>query len=437
MPHASVPHYEYHHSLIDHPLISIFFNMHDYDCRLTKYLHNINEIQDFTMRLTKTCSAILFTLSSLGISAGAAADSATIGDTSVKFSGYIKADAIFSNYSDGSLASGNLGRDFYLPTLTPVGGNEESTQFDAHIRQSRFRFTTTTPTDEGDTITGVLEFDMMVTAGGNDRVSNSYVPRIRHAFIKYKGFLVGQTWSTFMDVGALPESMDFIGNTDGTIFNRQPMIRYSTGNWEFALENPETTITPFGGGGRIVADDNAVPEFIARYTHKADWGYIKVAGLARQLAYDDGVSIDSTETSYGVSLSGKFKVGDQNDIRAVINTGAGLGRYLALNAANGGVLNATGDIEAIDSTAFSIAYHHVWNKKFRSNLIYAAFSADNNVALTGQTATADTQSMRVNLVYQPTAKITVGGEYAFAKRELESGIDGDMNRLQFSMKYAF
>jgi hypothetical protein len=389
------------------------------------------------MRFTKTCSAILLAIASLGISAGANTASSNIGNTNIKFSGYIKADAIFSDYSDGSLGSGNLGRDFYIPSLTPVGGNAESTQFDAHIRQSRFRFTTTTPTDEGNTITGVLEFDLLVTPGGNERVSNSYLPRVRHAFIKYKGFTVGQTWSTFMDVGALPEAIDFIGNTDGTIFIRQALLRYTTGSWEFAVENPETTITPFGGGGRIVSDDNAIPDFVARYTHKTDWGYIKVAGLARQLAYNNGVDIDTTESSYGLSVSSKINVGEGNDVRVSVNSGAGLGRYSALNAANAGVLNAQGKVQAIDSSAFSVAYRHVWNKQFRSNFIYAAFSADNNAALTGQSVTAQTQSMRVNLMYQPTAKITVGGEYTFAKREIESGADGDMNRIQFSMKYAF
>lgn len=39
----------------------------------------------------------------------------TLGDTTFKYSGYIKADAIFSDYSNGTLASGNLGRDFYVP----------------------------------------------------------------------------------------------------------------------------------------------------------------------------------------------------------------------------------------------------------------------------------------------------------------------------------
>jgi hypothetical protein len=389
------------------------------------------------MRQTKTCSAILFALSGLGLSAGASAASSNIGDTNVKFSGYIKADAIFSDYSDGTLGAGSLGRDFYIPSLTPVGGDAQGTQFDAHVRQSRFRFTTTTPTDKGDSITGVLEFDMLVTPGGNERVSNSYLPRLRHAFIQYKGFVVGQTWSTFMDVGVLPEAVDFIGNTDGTIFNRQALLKYSTGSWEFALENPETTITPLGGGGRIVADDSAIPDFVARYTHKGDWGHIKVAGLARQLSYNDGADIDTTESSYGISVSSKIKVGEHNDVRIALSTGAGLGRYLALNAANGGVLNTQGNLEAIDSSAFSAAYRHIWNKQFRSNFIYAAFSADNNAVLTGQSVTAETQSMRVNLMYQPTAKITVGAEYTFAKREIESGADGDMNRAQFSMKYAF
>jgi hypothetical protein len=345
---------------------------------------------------------------------------------------------LYSDYSDGTLGAGNLGRDFYIPSLTPVGGVSEGAQFDAHIRQSRFNFTTTTPTDEGDTITGFLEFDMLVTPAGNERVSNSYTPRIRHAFIKYKNLLVGQTWTTFMDVGALPETVDFIGNTDGTIFGRQMMVRYTTGSWEFALENPESTITPFGGGGRIVADDGALPDAIAKYTHSADWGYVKVAGMARQLAYEDaGSGIDTTESSYGISVTSKINVGDKDDIRISFNTGTGLGRYSAINAANGAVLNAQGGLEAIDSTAFAVAYRHIWNNKFRSNFVYAAFSADNDTALTGLGVTSDTQSMRANLMYQPTAKIVVGAEYALAKREEESGADGDMNRLQFTMKYSF
>ncbi len=385
--------------------------------------------------ILKSALAVSLALGVSAVSLNAQAD--MLQGTDVKFSGYFKVDAMFSNYSDGSLSSQNLGRDFYVPSLTPVGGAEESTQFDAHAKQTRFRFTSNTKTDEGDTITGVLELDFLVTPGGNERVSNSYVPRVRHAFINYQGWTVGQTWTTFQDVKTLPESVDFVGTTDGVVFGRQALVKYTTGAWEFALENSESTITPFGGGARIVSDDGAVPDAIVRYTHTADWGHVSVAGLLRQLNLEVPNAIDDSVTSAGVSINSKIKVGEKDDVRLSFTTGSGLGRYVGLNAVNGAVLDANGNLETIDSTAYSVAYRHVWNNKMRSTVSYSALSVDNDVALTGASATESTYSVSANLLYSPTAKITVGGEIKQATREIETGADGDMTRVQFTMKYAF
>ncbi|MFT7260679.1 MAG: hypothetical protein ACI9FO_000893 [Methylophagaceae bacterium] len=385
--------------------------------------------------ILKSALAVSLALGISAISMNTQAD--MLAGTDVKFSGYIKVDAMFSNYSDGSLGSQSIGRDFYLPGLTPVGGIEESTQFDAHAKQSRFRFTTNTKTDEGDSITGVLEFDFLVTPGGNERVSNSYVPRLRHAFISYKGWTVGQTWTTFQDVKTLPETLDFVGATDGVVFGRQALVKYKTGAWEFALENSETTITPFGGGARIVSDDGAIPDAVVRYTHTADWGHLSIAGLVRQLNYDNIVSVDDSASSTGLSINSKINVGESDDIRLSFTTGSGLGRYVALNTVNGAVIDANGNLETIDSTAYSVAYRHVWNNKMRSTFSYSSLSVDNNVALTGTSATESTNSISANVLYSPTQKITVGGEIKQATREIESGADGDMTRVQFSMKYAF
>lgn len=172
--------------------------------------------------------------------------------------------------SDGSIATG-IGRDFYVPSLIPVGGASESAKWDMHARQSRFFLTSDTMLENGKKISGRFEFDMMATTIGDQRVSNGYAPEIRHAFIAYDGWLFGQTWSTFMDVNALPDSLDFVGTTDGTIFVRQAQIRYTTGGFQFAIENPETTVTPFNGGTRLVTDDNSTPDLVARYNHTADW----------------------------------------------------------------------------------------------------------------------------------------------------------------------
>lgn len=359
--------------------------------------------------------------------------------TDFSFSGYVKLDAIASDYSDGTLPSGNIGRDFYVPSLTPTGGAGESAQFDAHIRQSRFRLASDTTLDNGEHIKAVMEFDMQVVPGADDRISNSYQPRIRHAFITYNNWLFGQTWTTFQDVSALPETLDFIGVTDGTIFARQAMVRYTNGPFQVALENPETTVTPFGGGGRIIADDSAVPDLVLRYKHKRDWGHVSIAALIRQLAYQNkqnGSDIDSTETSYGISVGAKFKLG-LGDIRMMFNTGTGLGRYSALNAVNGAVLDANNELQAIDSTGYAIAYRHMWNNEWRSSFTWSAFNADNDTSLTGLNTTESTWSARANLLYSPSKELTFGTEYAFARREVENGLEGDMNRLQFSAKYAF
>lgn len=366
------------------------------------------------------------------------ANSATIAkieNTEVSIGGYVKLDAMMTSFSDGTLGAGNIGRDFYLPSLTPVGGEDENTVFDMHARQSRINFGTNTSLD-GHALKTFIEMDFMATPNGDERITNSYSPRIRHAFVTYDKWLFGQTWSTFQNVGSLPETVDFIGNTDFGIFVRQAQIRYTNGGFQFAVENPETTVTPFGGGGRIVADDNELPDFVGRYNLTTGNLSMAFAALARQLSYNDGGAIDSSTTSFGVSVTGKVMFGD-NDIRFGVNTGSGMGRYIGLNTSNGAVLDATGDLEAIDSTAIYIAYRHVWNSKMRSNISYSAIEIDNDTDLTGTGATDSTDSLRVNLFYSPVAKLSFGGEVAIANRELESGVDGKMTRLQFTAMLAF
>lgn len=357
--------------------------------------------------------------------------------TQVKLTGYIKVDGLATDYSDGTLPPGSLGRDFYVPALTPVGSDEtESVHFDGHSRQTRFRFISETDLENGEKITGAIEFDFLVTPEGNERISSSYQPRMRHAYIKYRNFLIGQTWTTFMDTKALPEAVDFIGTTDGITFGRQAMLRYSVGGFDIAVENPETTVSNFQTGGRIVTDDNNVPDLIGRYTFKGDWGHLQVAGLVRQLRYEEGTAIDTTETSYGVSITGKYKLG-RDDIRYSFAAGSGLGRYLALNTVNGAVLDANNELEAIDSYAYAISYRHVWDDQWRSTVMYSYFNADNDTDLTGLNATQETFSARVNLMYSPSPEVDFGTELSFASRELESGVDGNMTRLQVMARYKF
>ncbi|MCP4272948.1 MAG: porin [Gammaproteobacteria bacterium] len=355
---------------------------------------------------------------------------------SYKFGGFIKATGTVSDYSDGDLGAGSGLRDFYIPGAIPVNGTGEGKDIDFTAKESRVNFKSKHLLDNGETVTTNVEMDFLFPPSGNERVSNSYQPRLRHAYFTYGKWLFGQTWSTFQDVGALPESADFLGASEGVIFNRQPLIRYSNGPWQFSIENPETTVTPYGGGGRIVTDDNGMPDFVARYNHKAKWGHVSVATLLRQLAYDTG-GMGSTESSVGISVTGKYKVGKKDDIRFNFATGSGLGRYAALNTANGAVVNASGDLEAIDSTLGAVAYRHVWGGGWRSSLILSAIEIDNDASLTGTGVTQRTSSIQANLLYSPTPKVTFGVGLLNASRQLYSDAEGDMTRLIFTGKYAF
>tara|TARA_X000001388_G_scaffold22788_2_gene15510 strand:+ start:8371 stop:9570 length:1200 start_codon:yes stop_codon:yes gene_type:complete len=391
--------------------------------------NSMNSLTQKTLTKRILASSLLATMALVS-----GAEAANIADTAVKFSGYIKVDAMYTDYSNGE-GIGPL-RDIYVPSLVQTGATDDNLggRFDAHAKQSRFRFTTNTPVDGEDVIIGVFELDFLLTSGGDERVANSYTPRMRHAYFKYNNWLVGQTWSTIMDLGALVESVDFIGTTDGVAFTRQPQIRYSNNGFEVALENPETTVGT-SETGRITTDDNSVPDLIGTYTMRTSWGHIKVGGILRQLAYETQGE-NYSDIGLALSLSSRINFSNGDDIRIQAASGSGIGRYVGVNAANGAFLDDEGNFDAVDATAITLAYRHLWTERARTNFIFSALDVDTVSGMVGS-RTNDVYSTRINYIYNITKPLSVGLEYTYAKRETVDGFDGDMSRIQAMAKYAF
>jgi hypothetical protein len=353
------------------------------------------------------------------------------------FGGFAKTNVMSSDYSGGSVASGSAGRDFYIPATIPVGGAGER-YLDYQAKESRINFRSDHLLDNGRQLTTFVEVDFLWSGAGDERVSNSYNPRLRHAFFSYGNWLFGQSWTTLQNVSALPETLDFIGPSESTVFGRQAQIRYTRGPWQFALENPGTTITPHGGGDRIVADDSAVPDAVLRYNLSDNGMSFTAAAILRQLAWEEReLGIDDSTIAYGISLSGHVEFGASDDFRWMASTGKGLGRYLGLNTANGAVLDAAGRLAAIRSTALYGAFHHHWSEAWRSNLTLGYLQVDNDTALTGLEETKNASSLHLNLIYSPLPKLDFGVEYLYAQRELEDDRDADLKRWQFTAKYAY
>ncbi|QQD21897.1 porin [Oceanospirillaceae bacterium ASx5O] len=348
-------------------------------------------------------------------------------NTEFTYGGFIKLDAIYSQYNDGP--NDAAGRDYYVPNTTPVGGANDSASFDMHAKTSRFNFKTVTTLDNGEKVTAFVEMDFL-SGGGNEIVSNSYNPRLRHAFFSYNNLTFGQTWSTFMNVGALPETVDFIGVSEGTVFARQSQVRYTMGNLQLSLENPENTVTTRTGS----TDDAEMPDLIARYNIQSGDHSFSVAGIVRELADDDGAGNRESAMGFGANVAGVLKFG-ANDLKFSVTHGQ-VARYVGLAAAADSII-VSSDIEPTDVTAAFVAYRHFWNPKLRSTVAYSMLQADYDNDTVASALVEKSNSARINLMYSPVKEVTYGVEYSNAKLEQVDGTDGSMDRLQFTAKYSF
>ena len=305
--------------------------------------------------------------------------------TAFTYGGFIKMDAMLTDTDDGKIADGSAGRMFYLPSTIPVGGVAAVDPYaDFGAQFSRFWFSADHVTDGGDKIKAYIEVDFFGGGSGNignETSTNTHAVTLRQAYVSWNEWLAGQTWSNFMDVAALPDAVDFVGVTDGTVFVRQAQIRYTNGPWSFSLENPQTWYQN-GSPAHIQSGQNNVPDATARWQTKGDWGHFSVAGIARQLR----TQTDST-TGTALSVAGSFKLGASDTLQYTLSGGPGLGRYIGFGMAPDAYVDVDGALEAQDLVAGFAAWRHDWNDRLRSTLAYSAAHIDTDLAAIGPLAT--------------------------------------------------
>jgi len=374
-------------------------------------------------------------------------DGFNVGGTTIKLNGYIKAVASLSRYDDGAVATGSLGKDFYLPQTIPVGGARSSHDFTAQAKQTRLWLTTATPVGNH-MLKGHIEFDFQTSPGtqGSQRTTNGYNLALRRGFLTYDRWVIGQEWSNFQYVSALPETTDFVGTTEGTIFERQMQVRYTvplTPKLALSLsaENAETASVNSTTATIVENDHDRAPDLTARLTLSLPAGELSLAGIARELSADDG-SVDDQALGWGVSAAGKIAFGadHRHDIRFMATYGHGVGRYLGLNFAPDAIFNPAGDgqIHIVRNFAAFAATRLAWTGSVRSTFMASYQSADypGGILVPGA-INKHAWSVAGNLFWSPVKGFDVGAEYRHGERKLVSGVSGQLDRLEFAAKYSF
>ncbi|RMB34623.1 porin-like protein [Sphingomonas sp. PP-F2F-G114-C0414] len=371
-------------------------------------------------------------------------DGFRVGNTTVKLGGFVRLNVIASRYSDGEAAVGGLGKEFFLPQQIPVGGGFSTQDLLLSARQTRLQFSTSTPMN-GTDIKTLVEFDFALATApvGAQRATNPYTPTFRRGFIEYGNLLVGQEWSTFQNIAVLPETTDFVGPLDGTVFNRQAQVRYTIPlrsglTLQIAAENPETETALPANAALVDTDDDRLPDVVARVNWKPKFGDFALAGLARELRTDTLGSGD-TAFGWGVSGSGKIPIGKRHDLRFMATYGQGIGRYLGLGYVPDAIYGGTAtQLERIDNFAGFAALRIGWTDAIHSTLMgsYQSANYPAGVIVTGL-ANAKSYGGAGNLFWSPGKGFDIGVEYRHAVRELVSGDTGALDRLEFAFKYGF
>lgn len=368
-----------------------------------------------------------------------------VGQTDFTITGFIKADVLLSRYSGGPTATFPLGRDFAVPQSIPVGGSQKGVDFDAHAKQTRIAFLTSTPIGDSD-LTTVIEADFQVASGtqGNERSLNAYNLGLRRASLSYKGWTVGQDWSTFQYLPALPETADFLGVTEGTVFVRQMLARYARPlsdqlTVQVALENAETTTIDAGAAVATDNNDDRMPDAIARLLWKRGDTELSLAGLIRQLRADD-ITGNATATGYGLSFAGHtpLPTGKGDDFRFMLTGGNGIGRYIGVAFAPDAVYSpTTTELDTVKLISGFAAARHFWAPGVRSTVSASFQDVDNPAGITSPFANRRAWSAGINLFVSPLPRLDLGAEFRHTERVLENGDSGALDRLQFTVKQSF
>jgi hypothetical protein len=262
-------------------------------------------------------------------------------------------------------------------------------------RTSRFGIQTTTPSGIGN-VGLKLEADFNgPNAFQSETFTNSVVFRLRHAYGTIGGFLVGQTWSTFLDLNAAPDTVDF--NGPGTIaLVRNPMLRYTAnlgGGLALTLAAENARGAQFGG-----PKFQSLPDFHANLGLAGPWGSLSVRGVSqyyRQMLTDAaGATLDrdpASKFAFAGGVSGSLKLGPDTLV-AQFTGGPGIGRYMlnalgtAADGAGGYTVDAAGDMKLWTVYGAHAGFTHVWAPTLRSNLVAAGTWVDdprvNGVAAT-------------------------------------------------------
>jgi len=329
-------------------------------------------------------------------------------------------------YDNVNFSNKNSFNTFFIPT--PATEDKIPNYYNG-LSQTRLGFEITRSTEKGNVFIR-LETDF---AGANGF-------RIRHAYGQINRVLLGQTWSLFSHVSALPSTVDFAGPT-GSIVTKTPQIRYSAPkfigetNFAFALEYlpPDLNIPD----SLHIEAFQLIPNITVRADRSFSWGSAQVSGILPVLS---GIYKDQLELipGWGISASCVVNVWAKGKWYIQGVGGKAISKYFTDLAGNGFDIQfpPDGGNTSPFTYGFYATYEHRWLPMLYSNFTYGLCSLKQE-SYTPDIGYYKGQAFRVNTFWDITDGAKAGGELIWGNRENKNGEIGNAIRFNLLFYYDF
>lgn len=348
--------------------------------------------------------------------------------TLLRIGGYAKTDFIYDLKPAGNL-------DSFIPATIPIPAPASYTNSTVSVRPTRLNLDFLVPTKSGESYRFFLEMDLFGT--------NATTPRLRHAYGQAKNFLVGQTFSNFMDPDAGTDQLDFQG-PNAWVSTRNPQFRYSLlvakkTTFSISLEKPSSDVaftTP-----QFEAQPNSPsPDGTLKIRREMYRGHVQLSALFRSVGAYLPDGRHESVFGWGFNFAGAtrfwgkdtvvYQAAYGNGIERYINDTSGLGEDAAVSSLN------NPHIQALPVVATYGGLQHFWIPRLRSSIVYSFVQVQNTEAQLGSVYHQGNYTAG-NLIWNPFGSLTLGGEFLYGWRINKDGSTGNAPRIQFSAKYNF
>ena len=181
-------------------------------------------------------------------------------------------------------------------------------RFHLSANQSRLGFSFKFP-QAGTNTTAFIEGDFFSSSRG----ANTFY-RLRHAYLTFGEFLIGQTWTNFGDVNASPNTLDLEG-PNSMPASRVAQIRWRrqlNDNWNLllAMEEPKADYTPLDSASAVKA---AYPELVVKPKYSFKNGHWSNSLIYKPIIYTDkNYTFKKTLNAWGFTSSLSIKLTDNS-----------------------------------------------------------------------------------------------------------------------------